>query len=116
MAREAVFPDFGTVNTQTSYQSNIIGISNANPCVLEIDVNPGYVTGNFVRLTDLNGMMPIPRGEDPLNNYRWKIILLTDTTFSLHYPVTNLPVNSTNYPPYVEGGFCNLIRENFEYT
>jgi hypothetical protein len=116
MAREAVFPDFGTVNTQASYRANITAISNALPCVVEIDVNPGFSTNDFVRLTDLNGSMPIPRGEDPLNNYRWKITLITDTSFSLSYPVTNLPVDSTNYPPYVEGGSCNLIRDNFEYT
>jgi hypothetical protein len=115
MSREAVFPDFGTPNTQKSYQSNILSISNSNPCVVEIDVNPGYVTNDFVRLTDLNGAMPNPRGQDPLNNYRWKITMITDTTFFIKYPVTDLPVDSTNYTPYVEGGFCNLIQTNFEY-
>ncbi len=101
---------------QTPRRANILGITNANPCVVTIDVNPGYVTGNFVRLTDLNGAMPIPRGEDPLNNYRWMIILLTDTTFSLKHPVTERPVDSTNFPPYVEGGYCNLVDTNFYYN
>lgn len=100
---------------QTPRRANILNISNALPCVVEIDVNPGYVTNDFVRLTDLNGAMPNPRGVDPLNNYRWKIVLLTDTTFSLRYPVTNLPVDSTNFIPYVEGGFCNLVNDEFEY-
>ncbi len=100
---------------QTPRRSNILGITNSLPCVVTIDVNPGYVTGNFVRLTDLNGAMPIPRGEDPLNNYRWKIVLLTDTTFSLKHPVTDVPVDSTNFPPYVTGGYCNLVDDNFFY-
>ncbi len=100
---------------QIPRRSNVLGITNANPCVVTIDVNPGYVTGDFVRLTDLNGAMPNPRGEDPLNNYRWKITLLSDTTFSLKYPVTNLPVDSSNFTPYVEGGYCNLIDQNFYY-
>lgn len=100
---------------QTPRRSNILSITNAFPCVVEIDVNPGYVTNDFVRLTDLNGAMPVNRGVDPLNNYRWKITLLTDTTFSLKYPVSNLPVDSTNFSPYVEGGFCNLVNDDFEY-
>ncbi len=100
---------------QIPRRSNILSISNANPCVVGIDVNPGYLTGDFVRLTDLNGAMPIPRGEDPLNNYRWKITLLSDTTFSLKYPVTDIPVDSTNFTPYVTGGYCNLIQRDFNY-
>ncbi len=66
-------------------------------------------------MTDLNGAMPIPRGEDPLNNYRWKIIVTDLDKFTLKYPVTDLPVDSTLFPPYVEGGFCNLIETNFVY-
>jgi len=100
---------------QIPFRSNILGITNALPCVVTIDVNPGYVTGNFVRLTDLNGAMPIPRGEDPLNNYRWKIVLTSPTTFSLRDPITNQDVDSTNFPPYVTGGSCNLVNFDFEY-
>ena len=100
---------------QVPFRSNVLGITNANPCVVTIDVNPGYVTGNFIRLSDLNGAMPMPRGEDQLNNYRWKIILLSPTTFSLQYPVTGFDVDSTNFVPYVSGGFCNLVNYEFNY-
>lgn len=100
---------------QIPRRSNVLNITNANPCVVTIDVNPGYVTGDFIRLTDLNGAMPIHRGEDPLNNYRWKITLLSDTTFFLRHPVTDIPVDSTIYTPYVEGGFCNLVDTTFFY-
>ena len=100
---------------QIPRRSNITSITNANPCVVSIDVNPGYITGDFVRLTDLNGAIPIKRGEDPLNNYRWRITLLTDTTFFLRHPVTDKKVDSTNYPPYVTGGYCNLVDKTFFY-
>jgi hypothetical protein len=100
---------------QIPKRANILNISNALPCEVTIDENPGYVTGDFVRLTDLNGMMPIPRGEDPLNNYRWEIIITDTDKFTLHYPVTHKPVDSTNFTPYVTGGYCNLIERNFIY-
>ena len=100
---------------QIPRRSNIVSITNALPCVVEIDVNPGYITGNFVRLTDLNGSMPVPRGEDPLNNYRWQIVLTSDTTFYLKHPVTHIDVDSTNFTPYVSGGYCNLIETEFYY-
>lgn len=100
---------------QTPKRSNVLSITNSKPCVVEIDVNPGYVTNDFIRLTDLNGAMPVNRGVDPLNNYRWKIVILTATTFYLKHPVKNTEVDSTNFPPYVEGGFCNLVNEVFEY-
>ncbi len=100
---------------QIPRRANVIGITNALPCILTIDVNPGIVTSDFIRLTDLNGSMPVPRGEDPLNNYRFQVILTSDTTFSLHDPITHKPIDSTAYPPYVEGGFCNLIETNYIY-
>ena len=101
---------------QTPRRSNIVAISNSDPCIVEIDVNPGYVTGDFIRLTDLNGMVPVPRGMDPLNNYRFKIVLETDTTFKIKHPVTDEYVDSTNYPVYTEGGSCNLVNSNFVYN
>lgn len=100
---------------QTPHRANIINITNAFPCALTTTAAHGYSTGDFVRLTDLNGCMPIPRGEDPLNNYRWRIIVTGEDSFTLQHPVTNLPVDTTNYPPYVSGGYCNLIETNFVY-
>ena len=100
---------------QIPRRANITGISNALPCEVTTEDEHGYETGNFVRLTDLNGMMPIPRGEDPLNNYRWEIVVTDLDKFTLRYPVTHKPVDSTNFPPYVTGGYCNLIESNFIY-
>ena len=100
---------------QQANRTDISAITNASPCEVTTTTNHGYSTGDFVRLTDLNGSIPVPRGEDPLNNFRWKIIVTGTTTFDLYFPVTGLPVDSTNFPPYVLGGNCNLIETNFIY-
>lgn len=100
---------------QTPHRANISAITNALPCEVTTIEEHGYSTGYFVRLTDLNGAMPVPRGEDPLNNYRWQITVTGVDKFTLKYPVTHLPVDSTNFPPYVTGGYCNLIETEFVY-
>jgi hypothetical protein len=93
----------------------IIGITNALPCEVTTEFAHGFPNKSFVRLTDLNGAMPIPRGEDPLNNYKFRIIVTGDTTFILQDPISFLPVDSTTYPPYVTGGSCNLVQQNFVF-
>ena len=100
---------------QIPHRANIANITNALPCAITTDGEHGYSTRNFVRLTDLNGAMPIPRGEDPLNNYRFRIIVTGLDSFTLQDPITFKPIDSTNYPPYVEGGYCNLIATEFFY-
>lgn len=100
---------------QIPRRANITNITNALPCEVTTEDEHGYITYDFVRLTDLNGAMPVPRGEDPLNNYRFRIIVTGLNTFTLHDPITHKPIDSTLYPPYVEGGFCNLIERNYIY-
>jgi len=100
---------------QTPHRYSITSISNALPCVVTTSAAHEYSTGDFVRLTDLNGCMPIARGSGPLNNYRWEIVVTSTTEFSLKHPVTHEPVNSTSYPPYVSGGSSNLIETDFVY-
>ncbi len=98
---------------QIPHRSAITNITNAFPCVVTIEDDIELSSGDFVRLTGLNGMMPIPRGMEPLNNYRFKVELVDATSFKLKHPVTDKYVNSTNYPPYVTGGSCNKIEPNF---
>lgn len=100
---------------QIPRRANIVNITTSFPCVVTTEFPHEYKTFNFVRLTDLNGAMPIPRGEDPLNNNRYKISVTGDTTFTIHDPITFHVVDSTLYPPYVTGGFCNLIESEFIY-
>lgn len=91
----------------------IVNITNALPCEVTTDGPHFFPNKCFVRLTDLNGMMPVPRGEDPLNNYRFRIIVTDVDKFTLQYPITFLPVDSRNFPPYVTGGSCNLVQPTF---
>lgn len=100
---------------QIPHRTNIVAITNSLPCEVTTEDEHGYFTHDFVRLTDLNGAMPVPRGEDPLNNYRFRIIVTGLTTFTLQDPITFKPIDSINYPPYVEGGYCNLIAISFIY-
>lgn len=100
---------------QTPHRANISNITNALPCEVTTTEEHGYATNDFVRLTDLNGAMPVPRGEDPLNNYRWQIVATDVDKFTLKHPITHKPVDSTNFTPYVEGGYCNLIETDFFY-
>lgn len=91
----------------------IVNITNSLPCEVTTEFEHGFPNKSFVRLTDLNGAMPVPRGEDPLNNYKFRIIVTGFFTFTLQDPITFLPVDSTNYPPYVTGGSCNLVQSTF---
>ena len=96
-------------------RARIIGITNSLPCEVSTDGPHFFPMYSFVRLTDLNGAMPVPRGEDPLNNYRFRIIVTAQDKFTLQYPVSFLPVDSTNFPSYVEGGSANLVQKDFIY-
>jgi len=100
---------------QLPHRSAIIGITNGYPCQVTTEEDHGFETFDFVRLTDLNGAMPNPRGEDPLNNKRYRIVVTGLTTFNLQDPITHKYIDSTNYPPYVEGGSCNKVEPNFVY-
>lgn len=101
---------------QTAYRADIAAISNANPCVVTTTEVNSYATNQFVRLTDLNGVMPTPRGEDQLNNMKFRITVIDTTNFSLQDPITFKNIDSTNYTPYVEGGYVNLVQSEFIYN
>jgi len=100
---------------QISHRTDIVEISNALHCSIVTTEEHGYSSGDFVRLTNLNGGIPISHGGDQLNNNRYKIVVTGLKTFFLKDPVTNEYINSTTFPPYVSGGYCNLIEQNFVY-
>lgn len=100
---------------QIARRADILSISNADPCVIATTDEHGYATGDFVRLTNLNGAIPTPHGMDELNNNRYRIVVTGLDEFSLQDPITHLPINSTNFPPYTTGGYCNLIERNYIY-
>ena len=100
---------------QIPIRALITDVSNSIPCQVTTDGDHGLVTGDFVRLTDLNGMIPIVRGMDQINNKRFKIIVTDTTHFNLYHPVTDKPVDSTLYVPYITGGRVDIIAHNFVY-
>lgn len=93
----------------------IVNITNALPCVVATDGPHFFPNKSFVRFTDLNGAMPVPRGEDQLNNKKFRIIVTGDDTFYIQDPITFFPIDSRTFPPYVTGGSCNLVQPNFVF-
>ena len=92
----------------------ISNISLATKCQVTTVAPHPYVTGNFVRLTDLNSSMPILRGCDQLNNNLYSVVVNGLSTFLLKDYITDLYIDSTEFTPYVTGGNCNL--DNHTYT
>jgi len=101
---------------QTPHRSDILNITNALPCEVQTTAEHGYSTLDFVRLTNLNGMIPVPRGVPQLNDNKYRIIVTGLDTFTLQDPITYEPIDSRPYPPYVEGGYCNRIATDFFYN
>jgi len=93
----------------------ISAVSLSNPCEITTTEDHGFETYDFVRLSNLNGMVPIPIGVDPLNARRYRIIVTGNTTFTLQDPITFAPIDSTTYTPYGSGGSVNRIATEFIY-
>lgn len=101
---------------QEEVRSNISNVTNADPCVITTSTDHNLSTGDVIRLTDLNGRIPTPRGEDQLNNRRFKVVVTSSTEFKIKDPITDEYIDSTNYVPYVSGGSCNLFNQEYNYT
>lgn len=100
---------------QLTDRARIIGVTNSLPCVVTTDGPHLFPNKSFVRITDLNGAMPILRGQDELNNKKFRVIVTGEDTFYLQDPITFEPIDSTTFPPYVTGGSCNLVQPNFVF-
>lgn len=100
---------------QESDRALISDVTNATQCVITTSSDHGYSSGDFIRLTDLNSSIPVLRGMDPINNHRYKVEKISDTSFYIKDPITSDYIDSTNFPPYVEGGRCNIVQDNFTY-
>lgn len=96
-----------TSGGQASMHATISGITQADPCVITHSTYT-FQTNQIVRITDLGSDMPTARGMDQLNNNRYKIVVLTSTTFSLKDVITGEPVDSTAFTAYVSGGRITL--------
>lgn len=92
---------------QASAHATISGITAADPCVITHSTYT-FQTNQIVRLTDLGDVGVTDRGMGQLNNNRYKIVVLSPTTFSLKDVITGEPIDSTSFTAYVSGGRITL--------
>lgn len=92
-----------TSGGQASMHATISGITAADPVVVTHSAYT-FQTNQIVRITDLGSDMPTPRGMEQLNNNRYRIVVLSSTTFSLKDVITGEPVDGTSFTAYVSGG------------
>lgn len=102
------FTEANTAGGATAYRASISAVSKADPCVVTTSAAHGYATGDIVRITQLGDAGAVDYGMDELNNRRFKIVVLTSTTFSLQDPVSGEDIDSTSFTTYVSGGKVNL--------
>lgn len=97
-----------TSGGQSTSHATISGISATDPCVVTHSAYT-FQTNQIVRLTDLGQVTSaLNRGMGQLNNNRYKIVVLTSTTFSLKDVITGEPVDATAFTTYVSGGRITL--------
>ena len=97
-----------TSGGQATSHATISSITQADPCVVTHSTYT-FQTNQIVRFTDLGQVTSATnRGMGQLNNNRYRIVVLTSTTFSLKDVITGEPIDSTAYTAYVSGGRINL--------
>ena len=98
-----------TTGGSIAYRALISGVSAANPCVVTTTAAHGYQTDQIVRITDLGQVTSVTnRGMEQINNLRFRIVVLTSTTFSLKDVITDDPIDSSSYTAWVSGGRVDL--------
>ena len=99
---------------QLPHRAILLSVSLGFPCIITTTAAHGYSTHDFIRLTNLNGMMPAPHnGADQLNGNRYRIIVTGDDTFKIQDPITFQDIDSSNFVPYASGGNVNLIESTY---
>jgi hypothetical protein len=96
-----------TAGGQASSHATISGITQADPGVVTHSTFT-FQTNQIVRLTDLGETGISDRGMGALNNNRYKIVVLSATTFSLKDVITGEPIDTTAMTAYVSGGRITL--------
>ena len=101
---------------QLPHRAAIEAISLSYPCVVTTTEAHGYNTLDFVRFTNLNGLMPPPQhGADQINGNKYRIVVMSDTEFKIQNATTFQDIDSTFYTPYTSGGFANLVENTFYF-
>lgn len=101
---------------QTPNRALISNVTNASPCVVVTTADHEYESNDFVRITDVNSSIPVLRGMDQINNKKFRVIKINDTSFFLQDSITFKGIDSTDFTPYVLGGRCNLVEAVFQYN
>lgn len=86
----AIFMSGVDISILQGSQMLVSGITQANPGVVTVTINHGFVTGQVINIAGVVGMTAV-------NNVPLTITVLTATTFSIG-------VNTTSYGAYVSGG------------
>ena len=90
----------GALLTETP--KNIVSITNANPCVIEVTTH-GYTTGDEFAAADIGGMTQ-------LNGRNFKLVVASANTFELQY-MDGTNVDSTLFGVYTSGGTTAKVYE-----
>lgn len=96
-----------TSGGQSTSQCTISGITAADPGVITHSAFT-FQTNQIVRITDLGDVGVSNRGMGPLNNNRYKVVVLSSTTISLKDVITGEPIDTSAFPAYVSGGRLTL--------
>lgn len=101
---------------QIPHRSLIESISLSYPCIVTTTEAHGYHDFDFIRFTNLNGLMPPPQhGADQINGNKYRIIVIGENAFKIQNAITFLDIDSTNFTPYTSGGFANLVENKFYF-
>jgi len=101
---------------QLPHRAIVESISLSYPCIVTTTEAHGYQNFDFVRFTNLNGLMPPPQhGADQINGNKYRIIVMGEDSFKIQDPITFEDIDSTNYTPYTSGGNANLVEGTFYF-
>lgn len=92
-----------TAGGVSSRHALITGISSTDPAVVTHSAYT-FQTDQVVRLTDLGDVGITDNGMGELNNNRYRIVVLSPTTFSLKDVITGEPIDASGFVTYVTGG------------
>jgi len=95
----AVWYGLFTVASLVGSIMNVTGITNANPAVVTVGINHGYVTGQIAQINGATGLTA-------LNGVNYAVTVLSQATFSV-------PVNTTASGTYTGNG---VVTPNFRNT
>ena len=96
-----------TSGGQSTSHCTISAITAADPVVITHSAFT-FQTDQIVRITDLGNCGAVDHGMAPLNNNRYKVVVVDSTHISLKDVITGEPIDGTSFDAYVSGGRLTL--------